>query len=270
MALLGDTTVAPLRVMRLPRGEYVALAAPERFLGGARTFRVRFTDERGGTFDRFKTLPVLAFETGSRGSFDAGESLAVSLQAPSVRGAAIMLAGGGAPGAQPPAWLEPLAGPFTLDFAPEAFARYPLCSFEAERRAGLYRLDGKGGWACVGVIAGETRAIEIRRPGVYAVMIDTEAPTLRASALALDAPPSGYFKRRLLSVPVHERGSGLDAASVAAFVDGRRVVCEYDLHRERLVVPLPRSHPRGPARLRIEVADRAGNGGSAEYSVVIE
>lgn len=269
-ALLGDTTRAPLRVLPLPPDEYVVLVPPERFLGGARTVRVRGVDALGRAFERFKQLPLLAFETGSRDSVAVGEGLAARIQAPSVRGAAIVLAGAAESAAAAPPGLVPLGRPFTLDFAPEAFARYLLCTFRAERRAGLYRLDGEGRWRCVGVVAGETRAIEIRSPGTYAVMIDTEPPALRASALTREGPPSGYFKRRLFAVPVHEEGSGIDGESVSAFLDGRRVVCEYDGYRDRLVVPLPRSHPRGQARLRIEAADRAGNAGAAEYSVVIE
>ena len=269
-ALLGDTTRAALRVLPLPPDEYVVLVPPERFLGGARTVRVRGVDMLGRAFERFNTLSLLAFETGSRDSIAAGESLAVWIQAPSVRGAAIVLADATARAAAAQPGLAPVGRPFTLDFAPEAFARYPLCSFAARRRAGLYRLNAEGRWRCVGVIAGETRAIEIRSPGTYAVMIDTEPPALRASALTRESPPSGYFKRLLFAVPVHEEGSGIDAESVSAFLDGRRVVCEYDGYRARFVVPLPHSHPRGQARLRIEAADRAGNVAAAEYSVMIE
>ena len=81
---------------------------------------------------------------------------------------------------------------------------------------------------------------------------------------------SGFFKRKLCYVPVHERGSGVDAESAAAFLNGKRVVCEYDAYRARLAIPLPRTYPPGPANLRVEISDRAGNRSAGEFSFVVE
>ena len=267
----GDTTLGEIDPLPLAPDEYVALLSPGRFAGGGAAVRARGRDARGRSFDVTRECRLLPFETGGRSSFAAGESLRVSLEAPGVRGTSGVIvreatvSGGAAAG------LVPVGTPFALEFPAEGFSRYPLASFDAGRRAGLYRWDGRAGWWCVGVPAVEPGGrVEVRRPGTYAVLIDAAAPEPRAIGTTLKGPQSGFFKKRLHYVPVRETGSGVDAESVVATLDGRRIVCEWDEHRRRLLLPVPRSHPAGPATFHVEVADRAGNTAAADYAVVLE
>jgi hypothetical protein len=105
---------------------------------------------------------------------------------------------------------------------------------------------------------------------VYAVFADSTAPALKRLAFTRRAPGSGFFKGKLYYVPVHDGGSGIDAESATAVLNGERVVCEYDGYRSRLAIPVPSSYPAGPARLRVEIADRSGNRNAAEFVLVIE
>jgi hypothetical protein len=187
-----------------------------------------------------------------------------------VRGMAALMvreapeAGRGSPG------LDPLTAPFSLDFPIEGYARPLQVGFDSERGAGLYRWNGKAGWRCVGVPEGEGGMVDVRRPGVYAIFADANAPVMKRLAFTRRNEGSGFFKRRLYYVPVHDGGSGVDAESATAILNGARVVCEYDEYRSRLAIPIPASYPAGPARLRVEISDRAGNRNTAEFSFVIE
>jgi hypothetical protein len=132
------------------------------------------------------------------------------------------------------------------------------------------RWNGKAGWRCVGVPGRDGGFVDVARPGVYAVFADSTAPALKRLAFTRRAPGSGFFKGKLYYVPVRDGGSGVDAESAAAILNGERVVCEYDEYRSRLAIPIPASYPAGPARLRVEIADHSGNRAAAEFSFVIE
>jgi hypothetical protein len=112
--------------------------------------------------------------------------------------------------------------------------------------------------------------VDVGRPGVYAIFADARAPVLKGLASTRRSAGSGFFKRRLYYVAVNDAGSGVDAESATAILNGARVVCEYDEYRSRLGIPIPASYPAGPARLRVEVSDRSGNRNSAEFGFVIE
>ena len=110
----------------------------------------------------------------------------------------------------------------------------------------------------------------MRRCGTYAVFADSTAPVIKRPGFTRRGPESGFFKSKLCFVPVHERGSGVDPDATTAFLNGTRAVFEYDEYRGRLAIPVPRSFPTGPAKLRIEVADLAGNRSAAEFNLMIE
>jgi hypothetical protein len=122
----------------------------------------------------------------------------------------------------------------------------------------------------VGVPARDGGLVDVRRSGTYAVFADSTAPVVKRPGFTRRGPESGFFKARLCYVPVHESGSGVDADATTAYLNGKRVVCEYDEYRGRLAIPVPRSFPRGPAKLRVEAVDLAGNRSAAEFNIVIE
>jgi hypothetical protein len=266
----GDARGDSLVALRTGRREYIAFAPVSRLAGGVNIFTVRGRDHRGYPLECVRALQIFVFGSGSSASFDSGDGLMVRLTASSVRGAAPLLVRDSADSGRRAPGLVPLAPPFSLDFPVEGFAGPLRCGFDSGRAAGLYRRNGKAGWRCVGVPEREGGFVDVRRPGVYAIFADSTAPVLKRLAFTRRTSRSGFFKRKLYYVPVHDGESGVDAGSATAVLNGERVVCEYDEYRSRLAIPVPASYPAGPARLRVEIADRSGNRNAAEFVLVIE
>ncbi|MCX5752554.1 MAG: hypothetical protein NTW97_02775, partial [Candidatus Krumholzibacteria bacterium] len=259
-----------LGVIQTGPRDYFVFAPVARLTNGVNIFTIRGRDHRGYPLERIVALQIFTFGVGSSASFDSGDGLMIRLKAPSVRGtAALMVREARDPGRRAPG-LEQVAAPFSLDFPIEGYARPLQCGFDSGRSAGLYRWNGKAGWRCVGVPEREGGAVDVRRPGVYAIFADAQAPVMKRLAFTRRTSGSGFFKRRLYYVPVHDGGSGVDAESATAILNGARVVCEYDEYRSRLTIPVPATCPAGPARLRVEISDRSGNRNAAEFSFVIE
>ncbi len=262
----GDSLVA----LQTGRREYVAFAPVSRLASGVNIFTVRGMDHRGYPLECVRALRIFVLGPAATASFDTGDGLAIRIKASSVRGAAPLLVRDAEDPGRRSSGLVPLGAPFSLAFPAAGFAGPLRCGFDAGRAAGLYRWSGKAGWRCVGVPEREEGFVDVRRPGVYAVFADSTAPVLKRLAFTRRSPGSGFFKRKLYYVPVHDGGSGVDAESASAVLNGERVVCEYDEYRSRLAIPVPASHPAGPARLRVEIADRSGNRNAAEFVLVIE
>jgi len=266
----GDTGGDLPGVFQTGARDYIAFAPVERLAGGVSIFSIRGADYRGFPLERIRAFQIFTFGTGGSASFEAGDSLTVRLRAPSVRGTAALLVREAAGAGKSPIELEPVTAPFVLDFPLEGYERPLQCGFTSGRAAGLFRWDGKAGWRCIGVPERDGGVVEVRKPGTYAVFTDSRAPVMKRLGFSRGSAGSGFFKRKLYYVPVHERGSGVDAESAAAFLNGKRVVCEYDGYRSRLTIPIPRTYPAGPAKLRVEISDRSGNRSVGEFSFVIE
>jgi hypothetical protein len=266
----GDPRGDSLAALRTGLREYTVFAPLSRLASGVNIFTVRGTDHRGFPLELVRALQIFVFGSGGSASFDSGEGLTVRLKAPSVRGAAPLLVRDAADPERKSPGLEPVAAPFSLVFPAKGFAGPLRCGFDSGRAAGLYRWSGKAGWRCVGVPERNGGFVDVRRAGVYAVFADSTAPVLKRLGFTRRTPGSGFFKRKLYYVPVHDGGSGVDAESATAVLNGERVVCEYDEYRSRLAIPVPASYPAGPARLRVEIADRSGNRNAAEFVLVIE
>ena len=266
----GGRSGDSLGVVQTGMRDFIAFASVDSLVCGVNIFSIRGTDYRGYPLERVRAFSIYTFGTGAPASFDASGGLAIRLRASSVRGTAAVMVRHAGDGGKHSSELTPLGAPFVLDFPLEAFARPLQCGFDAGRAAGLFRWDGRAGWQCVGVPARDGGMVDVRRSGTYAVFADTTAPVVKRPGFTRRGPGSGFFKARLCYVPVHERGSGIDADATTAFLNGKRVVCEYDEYRGRLAIPVLRSFPRGPAKLRIEIMDLAGNRSAAEFSIVIE
>jgi hypothetical protein len=269
---MGGRPGDSLRVLRSGLREHVAFVPVDMLASGLNLFSIRGMDSRGFTFDRVLAYELCLFETGGRASFNAGDSFAIQLEAPSTRGArsALLVRGAANPG-RVPSELVQLTPPFALDFPLDGYSRALRCGFAGGSKAGLFRWGGKrAGWRCVGVPGNRGGTVEVRTPGTYAVFVDGSGPELKALAVRRTIRGSGFFRSNVYSISVHEDGSGIDPESAVAVLGGKRVVCEWDEYRSRLTIPIPRSYPPGSARLRIELADAAGNRSAGEYSVVIE
>ena len=112
--------------------------------------------------------------------------------------------------------------------------------------------------------------VSIDEPGVYAFFHDPLPPLVKHVALEEWIEGSGFYRDVICSVPVDEPGTGVDPWSAVAFLDGERMVCEWDGSRDRFLVPLPRFVEPGRRVLQIEVSDRAGNRSVGEFGFVLE
>jgi len=260
-----------LRVVPVGAREYVAFAPVELLSSGVTIFVIRGMDCRGFKLERALAYHLYVLESGGGASFNAADTVAIRLKAPFTRGRSVLIIREAEDPGATSTELIPLARPFVLDFSLERYARGFLCDVSGNAQAGLFRWSGRrGGWRCVGVPARENDMVAVSRAGTYAVFADTTAPKLKELSRVRSNPGSGFFRNTLYCVPVRDAGTGIDAESATALLDGERVVCEWDEQRKRLAIPIPKAYPPGPARLRIELSDRAGNGSVGEYVFVID
>jgi len=141
----------------------------------------------------------------------------------------------------------------------------------ADESASMYRWEDPV-WAVAGPLLppasdGGAWRFALAKPGLHAAMRDTLAPFIAAGDLDV-APHPGFGgaiagvtspRWSILPVGVTDAGSGVAAASIAARWDGRPLVVEPDLLRDRVLVELPDSTRAGDHVLELEVADGAGH-----------
>ncbi|MBK7770178.1 MAG: hypothetical protein IPI48_06515 [bacterium] len=134
----------------------------------------------------------------------------------------------------------------------------------------MYKWDGAA-WsraASLMPIAGAAQGpgFALPGPGTYAALRDTLPPVIAAGARTVGTHPGfggpvpGVTPPRwaVLAVSVNDAGAGVAAGSLRARWDGRPLVVEPDLLRDRVLVELLDSTGTGRHLLEIEVADEAG------------
>jgi hypothetical protein len=227
------------------------------------------TDYRGAHLQVAKAIRLFDMERGREHSFYLGDTLHVGLVARRLWSRGLCLVEEcplpGAPGGG----LVPVSTAFRLDYREDRIAQLRLIC-EPGGRVGLFRWSDGRGWKCVGVPAMEGGEITIPAPGIYAFLRDGLPPGFDTVAIEESPPGSGFFKPFRYYVPVTEPGCGVDPYGARAFLNGEWIVCEWDEPRNRLNIPLPASYPAGPATLRIEISDRAGNSSVGEFGFVIQ
>jgi len=263
------TAVDSLRVSRTGPRTHLSVVPEEAVTDGEAVLIMTGTDYRGARLEAVKAIRLYRLERGREHYFDLGDTLRVGLVARRLwRSGLCLVEERPMPGA-PGGGLVPASPAFSLDYRLDAVSRLGLICEQGER-IGLFRWKEGGGWKCVGVPAMEGGEISVPGPGIYAFLRDGFPPDFDHVAIEENPDGSGFFKTHRYYVPVTEAGSGVDPYGVRAFLDGEWVVCEWDEPRERLYIPLPSGHPAGPATLRVEISDRAGNSAVDEFSFVIQ
>jgi hypothetical protein len=163
------------------------------------------------------------------------------------------------------------AADWPLDGAPQvtlpAGARPPQAAGSA---IAMYEWDGAA-WSRAAPLmpnagAAQEPGFALPGPGTYAALRDTLPPVVAAGARTVGPHPGfggpvpGVTPPRwaVLTVSVNDAGAGVAAGSLRARWDGRPLVVEPDLLRDRVLVELPDSTGSGRHLLEIEVADEAG------------
>jgi len=101
-------------------------------------------------------------------------------------------------------------------------------------------------------------------------MTYAKPPAIASPSLVKGAGGGTFFRPVFCSLKVTEEGSGIDPWSAEAFINGSRMVCEWDGFRGRLVIPIPGFIEPGRAGLHVEVSDRAGNRTVGEFGFMIQ
>jgi hypothetical protein len=170
----------------------------------------------------------------------------------------------------------PAAAPVSVAFPDSGSLTLPMAG------AGVYRQDDKGRWSWIGNLQTEaaSRAARIGfglpKPGRYAVLSDVKPPGIvppqdtLAVCLQVDRHRAGVTLPRwqTLVLPLSEEGSGICADSCRLTVDGRMLIVEPDLPRQRLLVELPDTLTAGVHDLEVTVQDRSGLQASAGFPLV--
>ena len=141
----------------------------------------------------------------------------------------------------------------------------------ADSSCGLYRWDDDQ-WERVtewprGAAPGALVEVAVDQPGLHAVLADRSPPVFGQPAAGVVVGPgpistvAGVTLPRwaVLAVDLRDLGAGLAAESIAVELDGRALIVEPDLPRDRILVEFPDTMATGPHRLVIAAADQAGN-----------
>ncbi len=184
-----------------------------------------------------------------------------------------------------------LAGPGVLvqaaDWVVDAELTIPFPGAEAwsgdlaqDPGVAVYRQKDSGEWTPVGPVLSlddGSLACPVRDPGLHAVLRDHQAP---AMALAQEGPvrpgpvsqvPGVTLPRwALVTVRMMDEGSGVSPASLDVQLDGRRLIAEPDLIRDRILVTLPDTAQAGAHTLEVSVEDEAGNARSQGWTITLE
>ena len=139
----------------------------------------------------------------------------------------------------------------------KATMKYPE-EYESDEKAGLYVSDG-GGWRFLTAernrLAHTLELHEAHTLGTFAVLRDDRPPVIsrwRTSSFNAKGRP-------IFSFHVRDNLSGIDDGGINAFLNGDRIIPEYDPEK-RIVYYVPFDPlPRGQYTVDIEVKDRAGN-----------
>lgn len=277
------TAKSVLEVRKLSKGGATGLevirTAPERFRAiaensilenGLNIFRITGNDYRGYPFASTEAFKIYILRSGAETEILLSDTLSAVLQAGPMTGRAAVAIGSPRMPAAPPAELKSVSSPFSIEFEEERFRRPLRLKCDTGRKTALFVWDEDKGWSCIGVPAMEDGAVDINISGTYIFLKDGLPPMIRFAALEDRYQGSGFFKPYICYLPVEESGSGIDAWSAEAYINGDRAVCEWDEFRKRVILPIPSFLSAGRVRLRMEISDRSGNRAVEEFGFMLK
>lgn len=163
-----------------------------------------------------------------------------------------------------PPSLSCLKGPFKIEPVDIPFDKKVEISIDIPSgadtlRAGLYSLKGDD-WKWVKGSRREGGRVisKVRHFSTYAVLLDTIRPRI----WDINPPSYGRLRKRkpLLWARVNDQNSGIDSdEDVRIWLDGERVIAEWDPEMKSLKYRPGKPLPPGHHRLKIWVRDRVGN-----------
>ncbi len=270
VARIGGSGTDTMTVYRSGPMEFSAVAGNEMLESGVNLFMATGTDYRGYPVNSVAAFRIYILGSGQSEEIMISDTLQARLEARSVRGkAACILRSVDSPGPFP-SGLKAVTSVFSIEFADGLFRRPLRMNCGTDRKTGLFLWKNRKGWSCVGVPAMEGGHVDIRYPGMYVLFRDGLPPGIKHVELTDIHPGSGFFKPYICSLPVEENGSGIDPWSAEAFLDGKRMVCEWDEFRKRLYIPVPAFLEPKHVKLKVEISDRSGNRAVEEFGFMLK
>jgi hypothetical protein len=145
--------------------------------------------------------------------------------------------------------------------------------------SGLY-VETRRGWRFQAPAKRHKSAWKVSLPGQgrYALFRDAQAPYLGpgpdegivmqgSEAVTAEVTPPHWM---IIPIRLEDRGSGIDAQSIAALWDGKDLIIEPDLPRRRVLVVCPDEAPAGNHVLELQASDREGNTIERQYQLVLQ
>jgi len=174
----------------------------------------------------------------------------------------------------------PIDAAVVVDLLGPVAARSDTLAPESDPQVGAY-LWSRGKWRPAGRImepetAGSAHRFALSSPGLHAVFRDEAGPVIFPADTVVIVPVDprgqdhGVSLPRWVIFPVDllDPGSGVAPESILTTLDGRALIVEPDLPRDRVLVELPDDLAPGRHVLHLKAADEAEN--EAEAEVVIE
>jgi hypothetical protein len=146
------------------------------------------------------------------------------------------------------AFKAPVAIRFHVEGAPRDDAA--VFRFDERSRTWSFRRSSSG--------VGTVDAL-VREPGVYAVLVDSLAPTIGAPHLASRRSFASGSNVREVVVPITDGGCGVDAGRTEVYLDGRKQIARWDGFLEKMFVILRDKNIMGLHDLSVVAMDRLGN-----------
>jgi len=144
---------------------------------------------------------------------------------------------------------------------------------------GVYVQNRRDDWNPAGAPRrlGDAWVFDAYGAGRYALFRDRNAPYLGAGTdeglvhAAAPSPVAGVSAPawEIFAIRMDDLGAGIDTSSIRLRLDGRPLIAEPDLPRDRLLVELPDAATPGAHRLEVEIADRAGHVTGRAYDLVL-
>ncbi|MBN2071458.1 MAG: M23 family metallopeptidase [Candidatus Krumholzibacteriota bacterium] len=266
----AEGSLRKIEVIRTGPLTFSAIARNKELKNGLNIFRIEGFDHRGFPLIRTEAFRIYLLRSQSEANIVISDTLEASLRGQAVSAeAAVVVNAARFPGSIPEG-LKPVTSAFSIDFCEESFRRPMKLVCDTGRKTALFLWEEDEGWSCVGVPAMEGGSVDIPESGIYIFLYDGLPPVIRHAALEERYAGSGFFKPYICYLPVDETGSGIDPWSAETYLDGERVVCEWDEFRKRLYMPVPAFLPPEYVKLRAEISDRSGNRTVEEFGFMLK
>jgi hypothetical protein len=148
--------------------------------------------------------------------------------------------------------------------------RFSLEEGDPLQGAGIYTRNGEGKWEYVSAAVNEGQRLltaSVRGLGTYAVLHDNIAPEIsnirprQRSTVGTSTPK--------ISARVEDVGSGIDHKAIAARLDGKLIICEYDAFENRISHKVESALASGEHTLSISLSDYAGNASRSDSTFMV-